>query len=487
MTFLDLGLLVPVSPLPLPPTTHPKLTLSTGLGFLDHMVDQIRSHGQFSIGVDFRFSSSSSPSSSSSSSPPPPSPPSISSVNYNTDCQASTFSTVGHLLGSEIKTLLSTISSDSPTSSTFSCPLDESLIKVSKYVGVERRAYSSVRTSCCCCCCCWRVSSVPFCQFISIHFMSLNNHIRIFFSQCTICQFDNQFYSSSLPPYGNRSVLGQTETAHFELFWQSLSNSSGLSLNFEKLRGSNGHHIIEASFKAFSRGLRKLLDERRSEEPGHSQFNFLPSPLRTGQIDRSTNETSVKVSVVLDGGTDGSSAVSTGLATVDEVLLAIAESAEMSLKVSAVGDLWIDDHHTSEDVSIALGQCLNQAIGTKAGLNRMWSCTSGGVECVMDVSNRPFFCMDGILDEGLGQEQEQEQEMVGDLATEMVEHMFGSIVFNAGMSVHMVRTESESETKTNSDLVLDSAKAFGSCLKFCLAVDERRGGGTASSKGTLSV
>jgi len=51
----------------------------------------------------------------------------------------------------------------------------------------------------------------------------------------------------------------------------------------------------------------------------------------------------------------------------------------------------------------------------------------------------------------------------------------------------MVRTESESETKTNSDLVLDSAKAFGSCLKFCLAVDERRGGGTASSKGTLSV
>ena len=109
---------------------------------------------------------------------------------------------------------------------------------------------------------------------------------------------------------------------------------------------------------------------------------------REGKLERSTKETSILVHVLLNGGSGntaseegegeggGNVKVHTGISTVDQFISILATEACMSLEVKCNGDLYVDDHHTSEDVSIALGQVLNVALGTKAGLNRMW-CASG--------------------------------------------------------------------------------------------------------------
>jgi imidazoleglycerol-phosphate dehydratase len=157
---------------------------------------------------------------------------------------------------------------------------------------------------------------------------------------------------------------------------------------------------------------------------------------------------------------------------------AIQREAGVALNIAATGDLWIDDRHTAEDVSIAVGQALNKALGTKKGCNRMGSAMStegeATVECVMDLSNRPY----------LGYGLELESDKVGDLSVEMVEHMFMSLTFNGQMTVHLVehaRGADEAEVATA------AAKAFGKCLRQCAAIDPRRAGSVASSKGTLSV
>jgi imidazoleglycerol-phosphate dehydratase len=64
--------------------------------------------------------------------------------------------------------------------------------------------------------------------------------------------------------------------------------------------------------------------------------------------------------------------VETGIPVLDELFTVLAQHANLTLNILCTGDLWVDDHHTAEDVSIAVGQCLTQALGTKAGLNRMW-------------------------------------------------------------------------------------------------------------------
>ena len=158
----------------------------------------------------------------------------------------------------------------------------------------------------------------------------------------------------------------------------------------------------------------------------------------------------------------------------------MAEEADMSLKMDCQGDLWIDDHHTSEDVSIALGQVLTQAFGTKAGLNRMW-CAEGRegdavVEVVMDLSNRPDLNHDLSLGE--------EEYVDGSLTSEMLAHVLESLVVNARMTVHIVQLR---KGKTVLETAVATFIAFGRALRLCAAVDPRRAGKTASSKGTLSV
>lgn len=214
---------------------------------------------------------------------------------------------------------------------------------------------------------------------------------------------------------------------------------------------------------------------------------------REGKVERTTKETSISVHVLLNGCSNDTH-VDTGTPFLDQFYTVLAKEACMTLKIKCKGDLWVDDHHTAEDVSIAIGQCLTQALGTKAGLNRMWlsgaTRENTSVEVTMDLSNRPYF--EHNLHETLGRQEyvDCENDKASDngilLSCEMLEHCLDSLVMNSRMTVHIVQIEAK-EPSSVADVALCTAMAFGRALRVCAMVDQRRAGTTASSKGTLSV
>uniref|UniRef100_A0A7S2RL94 Uncharacterized protein n=2 Tax=Eucampia antarctica TaxID=49252 RepID=A0A7S2RL94_9STRA len=140
-----------------------------------------------------------------------------------------------------------------------------------------------------------------------------------------------------------------------------------------------------------------------------------------------------------------------------------------------------------------MGQCLNRALGTKAGLVRMWSSYDHNIQAVLDLSNRP--CLIHNIKFG-------KDEYVGDVSVEMLNHALESLVMNAHITLHLVCTATDNknthddDNNNNDDDNNDGdgmanwihiAKALGKAFKFCTSQDTRRGGKTASSKGTLSV
>ena len=248
---------------------------------------------------------------------------------------------------------------------------------------------------------------------------------------------------------------------------------------------------MESSFKAFSRALRVFLDPSGIWDPKSPNDLVGVGLKREGKVERTTKETSISVHVLLNGSSEETS-VDTGTPFLDQFYTTLAKEADMTLKIKCKGDLWVDDHHTAEDVSIAIGQCLTQALGTKAGLNRMWlakaTLGTASVEVTMDLSNRPYF--EHNLHETLGtQEYVDGNSETADnaklLSCEMLEHCLDSLVMNSRMTVHIVQKEESSASVE--DVALCTAMAFGRALRVCAMVDQRRAGTTASSKGTLSV
>jgi imidazoleglycerol-phosphate dehydratase len=303
----------------------------------------------------------------------------------------------------------------------------------------------------------------------------------------------------TLAPYGTfpkatgRTKIGHLETAALEHFWKHVAQSSGLTLAFRKYRGINAHHIVESSFKAFSRALRKLIDDPQTFGVSSSNDVLSQEMNRVGKVSRSTKETSIEVDLQLKPTTtaeETNNVISTGIPFLDQFLSLLAKEATMTLAVQCTGDLWVDEHHTAEDVSIAIGQCLTAALGTKAGLNRMWvetaSLGTAKVQVTMDLSNRP--CWDHDF-HGLWETQEYidpETLTLGKspLSCEMMEHVFESLITNSRMTVHFRCLENGSSL---SETMLCAAMAFGKALRVCAMVDARRAGKTASSKGTLSA
>ena len=311
------------------------------------------------------------------------------------------------------------------------------------------------------------------------------------YSTCrlTVGPNDGGSLAFALAPYGpgaGRAKIGKYQTALTEPFWRAVVESSGLGLDLRKHRGDNAHHIVEATFKSFARCLRATMDQMEGIDVV-SANEPAPGP-RSASRARSTKETTIDVTLDLDGDA-AASAVSTGIATLDGLLREVAAEGGVDLRVDATGDLWIDDHHTTEDVAITVGQVLNEALGNKAGCNRMGRAVAAvaegrdaeegaegaaTVEVVMDLSNRPY------LANGL----EFRDEFIGDLSAEMIDHLFMSIAANGQMTVHVV---AHGNGANDADLATAAARAFGRCLRQCIAVDPRRAGAVASSKGTLSV
>lgn len=154
---------------------------------------------------------------------------------------------------------------------------------------------------------------------------------------------------------------------------------------------------------------------------------------RTARIQRETSESSIDLSINLDG--TGTSDIHTTVPFYDHLLTAFAKHSLTDLTVHAKGDTDIDVHHTVEDIGIALGQAIREALGTKAGISRYGDALvpldEALVQAVVDISGRPYLVHSG---EPAGFEFHL---IGGHFTGSMVRHVFEAIAYNAALTVHV--------------------------------------------------
>ncbi|CAD5996848.1 imidazoleglycerol-phosphate dehydratase HisB [Agreia sp. COWG] len=159
----------------------------------------------------------------------------------------------------------------------------------------------------------------------------------------------------------------------------------------------------------------------------------MATPERTARLTRATSESSIDLSLDLDG--TGASSISTSVPFFDHMLTAFAKHSLTDLTVTATGDTNIDVHHTVEDIGIVLGTAIKQALGDKSGISRFGDALvpldEALVQAVVDISGRPFLVHSGEPD-GF------EFHLIGGHFTgSMVRHVFEAITFHAGLTVHV--------------------------------------------------
>ena len=200
-------------------------------------------------------------------------------------------------------------------------------------------------------------------------------------------------------------------------------------------------------------------------------------PARRATVRRATSESSVELTVDLDG--TGRSTVSTGVGFYDHMLASLAKHALLDLDVAAVGDVDIDAHHTVEDVAICLGEALREALGDKRGISRFGDATvpldEALVQAVVDVAGRPYCVHSG---EPAGQEFVV---IGGSYIGSLTRHVFETLAHHAGIALH-VRVLAGRDPH---HIVEAQFKAVARALRAAVAPDPRVHG-IPSAKGTLS-
>ncbi|MGZ6641022.1 MAG: imidazoleglycerol-phosphate dehydratase HisB [Solirubrobacteraceae bacterium] len=195
---------------------------------------------------------------------------------------------------------------------------------------------------------------------------------------------------------------------------------------------------------------------------------------RTAQINRETKETSIHLTLGLDGA--GAGERTTGVGFLDHMLDLVARHGRLDLAVQATGDLQTGAHHTVEDCGIVLGQALDQALGDRAGITRYGHAVvpmdEARAACTIDISGRPYCRFDADLPPGA----------TGDFDHELAEEFFRA-VSNAGrLTLHVTV-----ETGTNAHHMIEAAyKAFARALRQAVAIDPGETG-VPSTKGTLTA
>jgi len=195
--------------------------------------------------------------------------------------------------------------------------------------------------------------------------------------------------------------------------------------------------------------------------------------MRKGAVTRKTSETEIAVELDLDG--TGLAKIATGVGFFDHMLDQLARHSLVDISVSAKGDLHIDDHHTVEDVGIALGQALRQALGDKRGLTRYADCLLPMDEALtrvaVDVSGRPFLVF----------RTEFPTAKIGTFDTELVREFFQAFAVNGGLTLHV-----ETLYGSNSHHIAESCfKGLARALGAALAIDPRQAARVPSTKGAL--
>ena len=195
--------------------------------------------------------------------------------------------------------------------------------------------------------------------------------------------------------------------------------------------------------------------------------------MRTGEIKRKTKETDIAVAVAIDG--TGQSSIETGIGFLDHMLDLLARHSRMDITVKAKGDLHIDDHHTAEDVGIALGQAVKQALGDMKGITRYADVHLPMDEALtrvaIDVSGRPFLVFKVPFN----------RDKIGTFDTELVNEWFQAFAMNCGATLHV-----ETLYGSNDHHISESCfKGLARALRAALAIDPKAANEIPSTKGTL--
>ncbi len=193
---------------------------------------------------------------------------------------------------------------------------------------------------------------------------------------------------------------------------------------------------------------------------------------RIATIQRITSETSIEITINLDG--QGKHQITTSIGFLDHMLTALAVHGLFDLTVQAAGDLHIDAHHTIEDVGIVLGQAIDEAASDRRGIARMGSAYVPMDDALgfvaLDFSGRPYTVFQAAWN----------TPAIGQFPTDLVQHFFESLAVHARLTLH-ARVEGRNDHHKAEALF----KALGRALRMALTVDPRRSG-IPSTKGTLT-
>lgn len=195
--------------------------------------------------------------------------------------------------------------------------------------------------------------------------------------------------------------------------------------------------------------------------------------MRKGRIERKTAETAIEVEVNLDG--TGNYDVSTGIGFLDHMVEQFSKHSLIDVTMKVQGDLHVDQHHTTEDSALALGQAIVDALGDKGGIGRYGSAYSPMDETLarvaLDISGRPYL----VWRAGFTQEK------LGEWDTELIEHWFHSVAQTAGLTLHI-----ELLYGTNNHHICEAIyKGFARAMRAAVELDPRKGGAVPSTKGQL--
>lgn len=195
--------------------------------------------------------------------------------------------------------------------------------------------------------------------------------------------------------------------------------------------------------------------------------------MRKGKIERKTAETAIEIEVNLDG--SGSYSVSTGIGFLDHMVEQFAKHSLIDVAMKIDGDLHVDQHHTTEDSAIALGQALAQALGDKAGIARYGHAYSPMDETLarvaLDISGRPYLAWRAGFS----------QPRLGEWDTELIEHWFHSVAQAAGITLHVELLYGQN----NHHICEAIYKGFARAMRAAVEIDPRKGGAVPSTKGIL--
>jgi imidazoleglycerol-phosphate dehydratase len=194
---------------------------------------------------------------------------------------------------------------------------------------------------------------------------------------------------------------------------------------------------------------------------------------RRGSVSRKTNETSVSVSVNLDG--NGTSKISTGVGFFDHMLEQLSRHSLIDMEIDVQGDLHIDDHHTVEDTGIAIGQAVSKALGDRRGVTRYASLDLAMDETMtkaaVDLSGRPFLVWNVAFS----------APKIGNFDTELVREFFQAFAQNAGVTLHVFNYYGAN----NHHIAETCFKAVARCLRTATEIDPRQANRVPSTKGML--